>query len=168
LGSESETCVGSRVRLFGVPISFEKNFYRLPFTPPSLVCHFGPSHSPARACARSLQCSNGRATVAHHVCPPTRRPPRARLRRLKRRARGARPLPQLRSFNDSVPYRVSVTATWPEPRARETRPRRVRLLTSGLETRSARAGTTAALEFGGLLISSSSAGSASNPRTLYM
>jgi hypothetical protein len=25
------------------PISFEKNFYRLPFTPPSLVRRFGPS-----------------------------------------------------------------------------------------------------------------------------
>jgi hypothetical protein len=38
LGSESETCVGSRVHLVGVSISFEKNFYRLPFTlpPPSL------------------------------------------------------------------------------------------------------------------------------------
>jgi hypothetical protein len=34
LGSESETCVGSRVYLVGVSISFEKNFYRLPFTPP--------------------------------------------------------------------------------------------------------------------------------------
>jgi hypothetical protein len=34
LGSESETCVGSRVRLVGVLISIEKNFYRLPFTPP--------------------------------------------------------------------------------------------------------------------------------------
>jgi hypothetical protein len=34
LGSELETCVGSRVRLVGVLISFEKNFYRLPFTPP--------------------------------------------------------------------------------------------------------------------------------------
>jgi hypothetical protein len=34
LGSESETCVGSCVRLVGVSISFEKNFYRLPFTPP--------------------------------------------------------------------------------------------------------------------------------------
>jgi hypothetical protein len=33
-GSESETCVGSRLRLVGVSISFEKNFYRLPFTPP--------------------------------------------------------------------------------------------------------------------------------------
>jgi ribonuclease HI len=36
LGSESETCVGSRVCLVGVFISFEKNFYRLPFTPPPL------------------------------------------------------------------------------------------------------------------------------------
>jgi hypothetical protein len=43
LGSESETCVGSRVRLVGVSISFEKNFYRLPFTPPSLVRRIGPS-----------------------------------------------------------------------------------------------------------------------------
>jgi hypothetical protein len=34
LGSESETCVGSRVRLVGVSISFKKNFYQLPFTPP--------------------------------------------------------------------------------------------------------------------------------------
>jgi hypothetical protein len=34
LGSESETCVGSRVHLVGVFISIEKNFYRLPFTPP--------------------------------------------------------------------------------------------------------------------------------------
>jgi hypothetical protein len=33
---ESETCVGSRVHLVGVSISFEKNFYRLPFTPPLL------------------------------------------------------------------------------------------------------------------------------------
>jgi hypothetical protein len=43
LGSESETCVGSRVRLVGVSISFEKNFYPLPFTPPSLVHRIGPS-----------------------------------------------------------------------------------------------------------------------------
>jgi hypothetical protein len=34
LGSESEMCVGSRVHLVGVSISFEKNFYWLPFTPP--------------------------------------------------------------------------------------------------------------------------------------
>jgi hypothetical protein len=33
---ESETCFGSRVRLVGVSISFEKNFNRLPFTPPPL------------------------------------------------------------------------------------------------------------------------------------
>jgi hypothetical protein len=43
LGSESETCVGSRVHLVGVSIYFEKNFYRLPFTPPSLVRRIGPS-----------------------------------------------------------------------------------------------------------------------------
>jgi hypothetical protein len=43
LCSESETCVGSRVRLVGVCIFFEKNFYRLPFTPPSLVRCIGPS-----------------------------------------------------------------------------------------------------------------------------
>jgi hypothetical protein len=34
LGSESETCVGSCVHLVGVFISFEKIFYRLPFTAP--------------------------------------------------------------------------------------------------------------------------------------
>jgi hypothetical protein len=34
LGSELEKCVGSRVHLVGVSISSEKNFYRLPFTPP--------------------------------------------------------------------------------------------------------------------------------------
>jgi hypothetical protein len=45
LGSESETCVGSRVHLVGASISFEKNFYRLPFTPPpSLVRCIGPSN----------------------------------------------------------------------------------------------------------------------------
>jgi hypothetical protein len=43
LGSESETCVESRVRLVGVSISSEKNFYRLPFTTPSLVRRIGPS-----------------------------------------------------------------------------------------------------------------------------
>jgi hypothetical protein len=40
---ESEKCVGSRVHLVGVSISFENNFYRLPFTPPSLVRRIGPS-----------------------------------------------------------------------------------------------------------------------------
>jgi hypothetical protein len=46
LGSESETCFGSRVRLVGASISFEKNFYRLPFTPPpSLVRRIGPSEA---------------------------------------------------------------------------------------------------------------------------
>jgi hypothetical protein len=36
-------CVGSRVHLVGISISFEKNFYRLSFTPPSLVRHLSPS-----------------------------------------------------------------------------------------------------------------------------
>jgi hypothetical protein len=35
LSSESKMCVRSRVHLVGVSISFEKSFYRLPFTPPS-------------------------------------------------------------------------------------------------------------------------------------
>jgi hypothetical protein len=37
LGSELEKCVGSRIHLVGVSISFEKNFYQLPFTPPPLA-----------------------------------------------------------------------------------------------------------------------------------
>jgi hypothetical protein len=45
LGSESEMCVGRRVRLVGDFISFEKNFYRLPFTPPSLVCRIDEMHA---------------------------------------------------------------------------------------------------------------------------
>jgi hypothetical protein len=43
LGSKLEKCVGSRVHLVGVSISIEKSFYRLPFTPPSLVRLIGPS-----------------------------------------------------------------------------------------------------------------------------
>jgi hypothetical protein len=43
LGSESETCAGICVHLVEVSISSEKNFYRLPFTPPSLVRRIGPS-----------------------------------------------------------------------------------------------------------------------------
>jgi hypothetical protein len=34
LGSKSEMCVGIRVHLVGASISFKKNFYGLPFTPP--------------------------------------------------------------------------------------------------------------------------------------
>jgi hypothetical protein len=36
-------CFGSRVRLVGVPISFEMNFDRFSFTPPSLVGLIRPS-----------------------------------------------------------------------------------------------------------------------------
>jgi hypothetical protein len=46
LGSVSETCAGSRVGLVGVFISFKKNFYRLPFTRPSLVRRIDPSMHP--------------------------------------------------------------------------------------------------------------------------
>jgi hypothetical protein len=45
----SKTCFGSCVRLVGVLISFEKNFYQLPFTPPpSLVHLIGPSKGSAK------------------------------------------------------------------------------------------------------------------------
>jgi hypothetical protein len=54
LGSELETCVGSRVRLVGVPISFEKNFYRLPFTLPSLVRRIDPSPSSSDLAVRDV------------------------------------------------------------------------------------------------------------------
>jgi hypothetical protein len=57
LGSESETCVGSRVRLVVVSISFEKNFYRLPFTPPSPVRRIGPSTPPSLVANSVLQVS---------------------------------------------------------------------------------------------------------------
>jgi hypothetical protein len=51
LGSEPKTSVGSRVHLVGAFISFEKNFYQLPFTPPFLVRRFGPSPDPLRLIA---------------------------------------------------------------------------------------------------------------------
>jgi hypothetical protein len=54
LGSESETCVGSCVRLVGVFISFEKIFYRLPFTPPPLIHRIGPSKIPKNSKWRSI------------------------------------------------------------------------------------------------------------------
>jgi hypothetical protein len=58
LGSESETCVGSRVRLVGASLSFEKYFYQLPFTPPSLVRRFGPSHTHKIQISDSMQTRN--------------------------------------------------------------------------------------------------------------
>jgi hypothetical protein len=68
LGSESETCVGSRVRLVGVFISFEKNFYRLPFTPPlsgSPYRSFSP-HSDRRIIrCYCLHCSSSATRPTH-------------------------------------------------------------------------------------------------------
>jgi hypothetical protein len=58
-------CVGSRVHLVGVSISFEKNFYWLPFIPPSLVRHFGPStRDRALGLQKELGFLNGEAVVA--------------------------------------------------------------------------------------------------------
>jgi hypothetical protein len=51
-GSELEKCVGSRVHLVGVSVSFDKIFFRLPITPPpSLIRRIGTSviHSTCRA-----------------------------------------------------------------------------------------------------------------------
>jgi hypothetical protein len=45
----SETCFGIRVHLVGVSISFKKNFYRLPFTPPPSGRQFGPSQDTSHA-----------------------------------------------------------------------------------------------------------------------
>jgi hypothetical protein len=60
LGSESETCVGSRVHLVGASIAFEKNFYRLPLTPPpSLVHRIGPSNSKARTLVARPRAQDG-------------------------------------------------------------------------------------------------------------
>jgi hypothetical protein len=52
------------------------------------------------------------------ACPC--RPLRARLRRLKRRARGARLWPRLRALNGLVLYSVRMTLERPEPHAQKT------------------------------------------------
>jgi hypothetical protein len=79
-----------------------------------------PKQQDAHACAIiTTRQPKGRGGLSR---PPPRRPLCARLRRLKRRAHSSRPRPRLRSLNDPVPYRVSVTATRREPRAQATRP----------------------------------------------
>jgi hypothetical protein len=75
LGSESETCVGSRVHLVGVSISFEKNFYQLPFTPPSLVRRFGPSIISWQRNSHNNSTINQDMSAVHmeqHTCDPFR------------------------------------------------------------------------------------------------
>jgi hypothetical protein len=54
--------------------------------------------------------------------PPPRRPLRARLHRLKRRAHGTQLRSRLWAFNGPVPYQVCATLVRPEPRARKIRP----------------------------------------------
>jgi hypothetical protein len=62
LSSESETCVGSCVRHVGILISFEKNFYRLSFTPLWFGVSFlhlgaaGTSNAAARGAWRRWRC----------------------------------------------------------------------------------------------------------------
>jgi hypothetical protein len=67
LGSESETCVGSRVHLVGVSIYFEKNFYRLPFTPPSLVRRIGPSPATGTCLASTQALRSRRVSFASKI-----------------------------------------------------------------------------------------------------
>jgi hypothetical protein len=70
LGSESETCVGSRVHLVGVSISFEKNFYRLPFTPPSLVRRIGPANLSSFPSRKSLNLRSDRGKFTLAILKP--------------------------------------------------------------------------------------------------
>jgi hypothetical protein len=122
----------------------------------------------AHACARSLRCGNRSAAAGHHVRPPTS--PTTRAAAAPEKAR---------------PLRIYVAATvgikWLGPlpskddhRAARVRgskkpdPRRVQLPTSGLETRSAGAGATGALNLQRLLISGLRAGPAASPRVLKM
>jgi hypothetical protein len=65
LGSELEKCVGSRIHLVGVSISFEKNFYRLPFTPPSLVRRIGPSATRCFDVGRNMLATNSQLRSQH-------------------------------------------------------------------------------------------------------
>jgi hypothetical protein len=69
LGSESETCGGSRVCLVGVSISLEKNFYRLPFTPPSGSPY--RSFKEERAGEGAAKWARGLPHVCKHKCLAT-------------------------------------------------------------------------------------------------
>jgi hypothetical protein len=100
--------------------------------------------------------------------PPPRRPLRERLRRLKRRARNARSLPQPQPFNGMVPYQVRITSARPEPRLEKSDPRRVRSLISGDKSHSSAVGATDALGFRGLLINNSRVGWTMTLRVLQM
>jgi hypothetical protein len=83
----------------------------------------GPA-APKRSGMRARTIITARQPKGHGAPsrPPRRRPLHARLRRLKRCARSARPLPQLQPLNGPVPHQVRATPTWPEPSARKIRP----------------------------------------------
>jgi hypothetical protein len=77
LGSESETCVGSRVHLVGVSISFEKNFIGSHSLPPlwfvvSVLQKLNKGFLKAQAKFRenngSVTSVNGNSNIKHKIC----------------------------------------------------------------------------------------------------
>jgi hypothetical protein len=100
--------------------------------------------------------------MGRHVRPP-RRQLRVRLRRLKRRARGARLQPRLWEFNGPVPYQVSVTFARPQPRAQKIRPSKGAITDQLPRDLLDKSGRQGALDSKGLLISSSRAGLTTSP-----
>jgi hypothetical protein len=92
-----------------------------------------------------------------------RRPLRARLRHLKRRARSARPLPLLWAFNGPVPYLVSVTLERAEPGAQKNRPSKGAITDQWTRDPLDESRCHRCPQSRGLLISSSRAGSTGRP-----
>jgi hypothetical protein len=95
LGSESESCIENCVHLVGVSISFEKNFYRLPFTPPSLVRHIGTSGAQATLKQREEEVSrlNGelvQISISHEDLRQSLEEQEASVLKLQRQAEEAR------------------------------------------------------------------------------
>jgi hypothetical protein len=73
-----------------------------------------------RTHARALSLRRGNQRAGRAVTSArSRRPLRARPRRLKTRARGAGLWPRLRALNGQVPYQVRMTPERPEPQARK-------------------------------------------------
>jgi hypothetical protein len=95
LGSESESCVENCIHLVGVSISFEKNFYRLPFTPPSLVRRIGTSGAQATLKQREEEVSrlNGelvQISISHEDLRQSLEEQEASVLKLQRQAEEAR------------------------------------------------------------------------------
>jgi hypothetical protein len=130
---EGQRTLSDEVRDFPLPLlgfidlgeSRSPNRASCALTAGSVTYHLqaGPT-SPKRqnACARAIITARQPKGRGGQSRPPPRRPLCTRLRRLKKRAHRARLRPRLWAFNGLVPYQVSVTLAWPEPRARKTRP----------------------------------------------